>query len=215
MIFKNSKDGRYGIDHDYFKYYNIKKDDIVLDLGATVGELARVYYDEFMRNNIFYVAVESSVWSIRGLSDFLTEKMPINSMLLSVAVYDESKIMPFKISHNFWGNTLELENKVDDFTPIRVEQVPTLTLDMIIKLIGKPINFAKLDIEGCELSVLAKSKLLNKIENLAIGAYHVVGGEKTCVKLGPIMEKKGYNVILDTTYYDVLYCSRIDNGAKD
>lgn len=83
-------------------------------------------------------------------------------------------------------------NHVSD---VRKELLPVLSLDTIIDIIGREINFLKADIEEAELEVFMKCKKINKIKNMAIASYHIVDGKKTFETLDPFLDEIGYKVI--------------------
>ena len=64
------------IDHDYLKYYGeIKKNDVILDLGACTGEFARRYEADIVARASLYVAVEPALWCVSQLARYMN-KLP-------------------------------------------------------------------------------------------------------------------------------------------
>lgn len=201
------------LDHDYFKYYQLKQNDVVLDLGASLGELPRKFYDEFKRKNIFYIAVEPSVWCLRELSSFLTTYYYNNSMVISGGVSDESKIETFQVYDGYLLNRIGGVPDAPIGQKVRTENVPVYTLDYLISMIGHRINFVKCDIEGAELKAFMPSTKLGMIDYLAIASYHIVDGEKTMHKLKPFFESNGFEVTHDPglggAFDDLLFCRKV------
>lgn len=203
------------LDHNYFKYYQLKENDVILDLGATVGEIGIMMMDEIISKNCLYVAVEPVFWNIEKIATLFNGQLKNHSILISTGVYSKNCLMEFGITDNMWCHDLvatkqERMNHVHD---VRKEFLPVLSLDTIIDIIGRKINFLKSDIEGAELETIMKCSQIKYIENMAIASYHIIDGKKTFETLNPFLEESGYKVIHEyESYnnfspYDVTYAS--------
>jgi FkbM family methyltransferase len=200
------------LDHDYLRYYNLKSNDVILDLGATLGDFPKEILPQIKEKNILYIAVEPSYWNLIKLSEFLNTNLLNNSILISSAVSDRDGIVDFNISHSNvlhttseriegWGNT-KYDRNQEFFTKV---PIISFKLDTLLEFINKDISFLKCDIEGAELDVFLGSKKLNKINNLAIAAYHIINNEQTHKILEPYMKSYGFKTKLEE---GILYCSR-------
>lgn len=202
------------LDHDYNRYYSINQDDIIIDLGATIGEYTIENYDEIINKNAFILMVEPCADAIITMQQWMEKVHFTNGCLLSTGVWPEVCYKELTRTDNIWCNSMQPELKQNDF-PIRYHQkVMALDLDYIIKSFNKRIGLLKADIEGAELDVLINSKCLDLVDNLAIAAYHIVNGEMTHVALEKHLKGLGFNVIVDNTpyngfpHYEMVYASR-------
>lgn len=199
------------LDHDYLRYYTLKNEDVIIDLGATLGEFARENEGEILRNNVLYVAVEPSYFNIARLSDYLNKRLLKNSILISGGTFDESKIGKLYVSHSHVLHTLSSEvegymgQKYDrDSTFPTFQNIVSFTLDDLLDILNRQIAFIKCDIEGGELETFLPCTMFDKIDNMAIAAYHMVNGKETSETLIPFL-KDWYDVKYEQ---GIIYCKK-------
>ena len=188
------------IDHDYLKYYGrIKRGDVILDLGASVGEFPMRYEHSIKSFADLYVAVEPSLWCLAILANWLNNNLGTKSMLISAAVWDKVGSEPLDIATSYLVNALKRHQQ--DISKygclfVRTDMVPTLTLDTILDIIGRQVNFLKCDIEGGEIALL-KSEKLDSVDHFAIASYHDFDTWKTHELLQPHFESLGWEVVVE------------------
>lgn len=199
------------LDHDYLRYYKIKADDKILDLGATIGEFGDAFAREIIENRAMYIAVEPSLWNITRLSEMLNRKLLSNSLLISGGITKSDTVDTLFISnHNVLHTTSKEVQGWQHIYYDRRETFPLssfivgLSLDTLVKIFGN-INFIKCDIEGAELDAFLGFKDWDKIESLAVAAYHIVNDKQTWETLVPFFESVGYKVVYEE---GIIYCNK-------
>lgn len=184
------------LDHNYLKHYQLKENDIILDLGACTGEFAQQHLKEIKDNNCLYVAVEPSRWNVQHLNQFLMNELPHNSMLLNTGVWSSEESFKFIEKTANVMNSFEIhnDNNLSEFFGVKSSNeyfAPILSLQTILNVINKPVNFLKCDIEGAELEVFLsylKHNYRQNILNFAIASYHIIDNERTHIKLKAAFE---------------------------
>lgn len=202
---------------DYLKYYKLKQNDTVLDLGACDGEFEAVYLKDILATNTTCYVVEPGEVAHKHIVYNRKEK---NFIHLNVMVAGTTGEAEYVITDQ---NALNYKKSLDhdiklfgaEHKEIKTVVVKTITLDDLIATAGH-FDFVKCDIEGSELEVFMNSKFLDKVYNCAIAVYHMVDGEETYKTLEPFMKAAGYYTILDENIPPwnlhskewLLYCSR-------
>ncbi len=205
------------LDHDYLKYYELKQNDTIIDLGATNGEFSFINLKTLLEKNCFVVNIEPVNEQYARLALWIVKHMPNNAIVLSTGVWSENTCLTLNVTDNVWCNMFEIHgHDVSSFTGfVRKHSAPVVTLDTIIEIAGNNVAFLKADIEGAELEAFENSKLLRNVANFAIASYHIRNNEKTHIRLKKFFEEKGYEVIHECIpyngfpAYDMLYCKRI------
>jgi FkbM family methyltransferase len=196
---------------DYCRYYEMQQNDLIIDLGAAVGDFGKSILHKIKQKNAFLVCVEPALWTVNVLSDWINKQLTPNGMLLSTAVWKENGTQKMEITNSYLLNNIaETQHDITRWSGkiIREDTIPVLTLDTILNLFGdREVALIKSDIEGSELEAFMYCNNLRKIKRMAIGAYHIRDGEPTYIKLLPFLKEKGY----DAKYEDsVLYATRIE-----
>lgn len=180
------------MDHDYLKYRSLKKDDIVLILGAYDGDFMREKKDEIVEKNVFVINIEPDTRLFRKCFDFVVSELPNNAVVLNMAVYNVNSIVQFHQKHFHQLSTLKhVQTQWHDITELETN-VLTITLDALISLYR--INCIFCDIEGAELEVFSDSQFMSEVDYIAIAAYHKRDGIETYHTL---KEKFDNNIFLD------------------
>lgn len=203
-------------DHNYLKHYSLKKEDIVLDLGASLGEFENDNLSLLKEKNCKIICVEPTLWCLDKLANYMSENFALDKfIILSLGTSKENTCLSFENTSSHVLNCISsldsTKNKYD--VTSKVSKVPVISLDTLLDITGE-IDFCKCDIEGGEIDTFLHSKNIRKIKNLAIASYHLVNGEETHIKLKSFFEKSGFEVkyekekYLDFEPQSMLYCTR-------
>jgi FkbM family methyltransferase len=193
----NSIDGFMDV---YPRYMNgtgivIKKDDIVIDIGAHIGSFA---LPAFFDGAIIY-SFEPDPKNMKILRDAIyVNAIPLDErfFLENAAVSCTSSIAEFSVGPTSTTGSL---TKVGFFrTDAHSKKIlcNTISLQDIFKKYGiKTCRLLKIDCEGCEYDVLYSSPpaLLKKIQNIAM-ELHIVQGRSTH-ELKSYLEQLGFSVV--------------------
>ena len=203
-------------DHDYLKYYTPKKEDVILDLGASLGEFENDNIEIFKEKNCKIICVEPTLWCLDKLANYMSDNFDIDKfIILSLGTSKENTCLSFE---NTSAHVLNCISSLDSTkkkygVTSKVSKVPVISLDTLLDITGE-IDFCKCDIEGGELDTFLYSKKIRKIKNLAIASYHIVNGEETYIKLKSFFESNDFEVkyekekYLDFEPQSMLYCTR-------
>lgn len=203
-------------DHNYLKYYSLKKEDVILDLGASLGEFENDNLSLLKEKNCKIICVEPTLWCLDKLANYMSENFALDKfIILSLGTSKENTCLSFENTSSHVLNCISsldsTKNKYD--VTSKVSKVPVISLDTLLDITGE-IDFCKCDIEGGEIDTFLYSKNIRKIKNLAIASYHVVNGEETYIKLKSFFEKNGFEVkyekekYLDFEPQSMLYCTK-------
>jgi FkbM family methyltransferase len=205
------------LDHDYLKYYTIKPNDVILDLGATVGEFGVLNAAKIIENKALLINVEPEKESFDKMKRNFHEAGLQRVMYYNYGVWDKDTTLTFILTDNPWCNMFEEHaDTPQHVTIVNRISLPVLSLKTIMQNSGVDhIDFVKADIEGAELETFMNFDNLRSIKNFAIAAYHmrVDKQQHTCEILKPSFEKQGYKVIQEAIpyghfpAYTLLYCT--------
>lgn len=205
------------LDHDYIRHYAFKSNTTIVDLGATIGEFARIYESDIRKNHIHLINVEPSPMSFRELQEYyINSGLPYTN--LNVGVWKCATELPFTITDNPWCDMFEIDGltKFHGASDVITGMFKVIPLKEIINIAPTPISLLKADIEGAELEVFMTCPNLRQVENYAIAAYHIMNGLETAATLAPFFALKGYEVKVERIpfgnfpAYTMLYAERID-----
>jgi FkbM family methyltransferase len=157
---------------DVYRSRNIRKGDILIDIGAGVGEFA-VLAQKLVGNNGKVIAIEPSPDDFNTLLLNLKTNFCNNVIPLNLAISNKHE----KIKLEFKGKTFE--SNADSLANV----LRTLNIDT------KKIRFMKMDIEGGERLAIPSS--LEIIKNLDFLAIEIHGG--WAAELIPFMDKLGFD----------------------
>jgi autotransporter strand-loop-strand O-heptosyltransferase len=114
--------------NQYEKYVGVEQNDLVLDFGCSKG----YFFLKHKEKNIKYIGIDGS---IDCLSDFIEN---LNG--------DEHPTL----IHALMGNSKSVQTFASMFHNNKLQRSMSMTFSDIIKLINRPIDFLKFDIEGYE-----------------------------------------------------------------
>ena len=131
----------------------IKKDSIVMDIGANIG-LHSIYFSKIATHGlILSIEPQTDVFQLLLINTSLYK----NIIPLNIAIDNDIKISPLFITDdNAYSSLKDTKRK----KIIDTKQVVTLPLDNFINLVNK-VDFVKIDVEGFEMNViLSMQKIL-------------------------------------------------------
>ncbi len=176
----------------------VKKDDVIIDLGANVG-----IHAAFMSKLVGEKGKVFSFEPVPATFDQLQETMVLNriknTQTYMQAAGDTEKLIPMSIfpeQFSAWNTFGKPE--FEGVEPVGTIKVPTVTMD---RFCGRAkithINFLKIDVEGFELQALRGSKdLLEKgavdYISFEISQVPLKGAGASATDVFKILEKYGY-----------------------
>ncbi|HRP01542.1 MAG TPA: FkbM family methyltransferase [Candidatus Kapabacteria bacterium] len=187
------------VKNDYFKFFNIKTDDVVLDAGANIG-LFTVLAGKKLNNTGMVIAVEPDDNNF----EMLQANIELNNL---------KNISPYK--KGLWSKNTNLEfligNRPGEHSLIDNEQssgkkvvIECVSLDSLLDTFAIPnFDFIKMDIEGAEIEVVLNSiKVLeNTKTKWVIEALHSVDGVPAFKKIIPFLQKNNFKILSEADSY--------------
>lgn len=155
--------------NQYTTNIKVNNKDTVLDLGCSKGYLYFKCVEENL--NINYIGVDASIFNIQ---DFVTNLDGNNSpVLLNVALNNSLEVLDFSCIYHIGKHQL----------------VQSITFQNLLKLINKPIDFLKFDIEGFEKYIFEDYDLFKSKINKFSGELHFSSDILSRDELLKILEK--------------------------
>ncbi|MEM1510841.1 MAG: FkbM family methyltransferase, partial [Thermofilaceae archaeon] len=144
------------IDQVYDKFYNIREDDVIIDVGAHVGVFTLKASRKAKEGKV--IAIEPHPQNYMLLLKNITINKLENVIPINLALSDSEGVAKLYISQFSPGHTIK-EKRIglcrEGFPNISYIEIKTKTLDQIVDELGlKEVNFIKVDVEGAELDVL-------------------------------------------------------------
>lgn len=204
-------------EHDWQKYYKLRKNDIFLEIGAFWGRYA-VLADKARCSKI--ILIEPSPVNVETIKNFVNVERLRNVIIIDKAISNKIGKIKFDISGNSAGHSMTEGNLFVDTAKkeilarnkdkIEIIEIYVDTLDNILsELCINKIDLLASDCEGEEAHVLeGASKYLGekRIKHVAIGAYHHSAVQEEVIK---ILNNHGYYGI---RYEDgIVYASANDD----
>lgn len=190
------------IHSEYFKFFDIKPGDTVIDAGANIGGFTIQAAQKTGPRGMVY-AIEPDEQNIETLKRNIEHNKLHNIVIVPQAIWSERCTKEFHISNRPGEHTL-LNYDNDLFSEGRTINIQCDTLDNIIKNFDiERVNYLKMDIEGAEIEALkgAKNLLSNFSPNLLIEALHEVDGSPAYKKLVPYLQSMNYTLIREVDGY--------------
>lgn len=185
-------------EHSYECYFEIKRGDTVLDVGAGYGQFT-IYAAKKVGKGVV-VAIEPEPKNLANLRANVNENGLSNVYIVGKAVSNCKKKSKLYLGKGFGTHSLINDVTVNNHLITRSKndyiEIPTSTLDNIISNLGiKRIDFLKMDVEGAELEALRGSRMsLNMTEKLVVAAYHCRHGRETWPEVQQFLRGKGFEV---------------------
>ncbi len=185
--------------HNYFYTYHLREDDVVVDVGAYIGNFTR---DALTLGASKIIAVEPSPPNIQALHTIKDPRLTI----IQKAVWYTHTQYPFNLKHSAEVSCLAAPN-IPYWLPENIVGNITVecdTLDNIcINLTN--VDFLKMDIEGSEVAaLLGANHVLQRTKHVAIAVYdrddyaQVTNYTAHNTALTRILETYGFHVRINT-----------------
>lgn len=185
------------------KIINLKKNDIVVDIGANTG-----YYTLRLSSRIGengkIIAIEPDPETF----DVLKENCKLNNIsnvdTYNIAISDSNGEMIFRQSMSHSG-TSSLYINSNKKLEVNEMVVKTTTLDELFDNKFKEITWVKIDVEGAELAVLrGASNTLGKIKNIIIEVHEHILKEnnENSEEIVKILKEHGFKITLLNEFWD-------------
>jgi len=183
------------LDEVYDKFYEIQKDDVVIDVGAHVGLFTLKAAKSGAK---VVVAIEPHPFNYRILLRNITSNRLRNVIPINLAVSNYSGKAMLYISKHAREHTLKRE-LLDEYRGCIEVEVKTLD-QLVDELKLSKVNFIKIDAEGAELDILRGAEKTLKENNvfLAIAAYHT---PNEIYELSKHLRKMGFTVFSEKNMY--------------
>ncbi len=157
------------LDQVYDRFYKMREDDVVIDIGAHVG----VFSLKAAKRARTVVAIEPHPFNYRLLLRNIASNRLRNIIPMNLALSDYNGIAKLYIRNDSGNHTIKKEIVL---SPHRYVEVEVKTLDRLMdELKLSRVSFIKIDAEGAELDILKGGKRLLRENDvfLAIAAYHI------------------------------------------
>ncbi len=168
------------------KGFEIKKDDVVIDIGAHIG-IFSLYASTFTKNRIF--CFEPIKENFNLLEENIRMNHKNNIKIFNFALCNQKEIRIFFNDVNTGGHSNFIEGK-------KYQKVKCMTLKDIFQRENINVcNFLKIDCEGCEYEILFNTpdSVFEKIKKISMEIHDL--GDKNPKNMIKFLESKGYKVI--------------------
>ncbi len=175
----------------YFRWYRPKPGDVVFDMGAYCG-VSSYYFSQIVGSSGKVYAFEPDPQNFPLLQGNIARHSLANVVAVQVAVSSCAGFADF-FSEGALGSTLSDHSSRSSSG--EVTQVRTITFEQACVTYGTP-DFAKIDIEGAEVAVLAAAAEFLKAHpiHFALDTNHLVSGK---------LSNRAVETILAACSYDV------------
>lgn len=205
-------------EYNSLKYYddlfNILKTKNILsyiDIGANIGEVCNIYFDQLKELKMAYL-FEVNPYTFDLLKNNIKNKD--NVKLYNTAIY-YGKTPPKLFNKNNIGHTMVGNNSIEDVIKDRVEQFffvdngEILNYTTLEELKLPIVDLVKIDIEGGEFNIIENSSYLHEIKYLEIEFHH----HQSNISIEEYISKslKQHKIILEEDIKGRFLLERIDN----
>jgi len=177
----------------FFEYYKPKQNDVILELGAGIGN-ETLFISKLIGDNGKIYALEPFESIFKSLKETININNLQNVKIMNKALYKEKTKIGFSSDQESW-----LEGKIDLNSNSLIE---TITLNSFIEDNNISIvNFCKINIEGAERYILDNSdKFFNVCQNLSIECHDFLEGNEnnTHQKIKDFLLAKNYKIHKNT-----------------
>ncbi len=184
--------------------FEIKKDDIILDVGAHIGFFTLLAAKLALKGKVY--AFEPSPENFKLFQENVNLNNLNNVVLINKAMAEKSGMREFALSPDDpAGHAIPYEK-----TTRKIINIPTISLDDFIKENNiKKIDFLKMDCEGAEYEIFYNSskETLNKVKKISM-EYHDVDLERTVNHIKDFLKKSGFNVLFKTVGDNMFYANK-------
>lgn len=178
----------------YQRYWQLKRGDIVVDIGAQVGVFS-VKVAKIVGDGGKVIAIEPEPRNFALLlkniqANGLENVIPVQEGIWSTKDKLKLHLSKYPYAHSFYEGDLWGSADKGEFVVVEVD-----SLDNILEKLGiKEVDFIKMNIEGSEVEALMgmEEALANDVK-LAI-ADHSIKGESTRKTITPWLRRRGFEV---------------------
>jgi len=173
----------------YTRYYKIKPDDVVIDIGAYHGWFSLLNYSKIKKGKLYCLEIDPVNFSI--LKKNIVNNN-LNIKIYNIGVWENTG------TANLYGYRLGSMGSRINYVNRRVSknvECNVITLEDFIKQENiKKIDFIKIDVEGAEIEILKSSiDVLKKYKpTLSIATYHIRNSVKTYLEVEKLLKKANY-----------------------
>ena len=187
------------MEHAYLDHYEMRENDVLLDLGATQGDFLMDILPMLKQKNAHLFCVEPELYNLSMLASYIAEGAMQHASVISGMSGAKTGMGNLVVTDQALLHHGSLVDKQQwDYIERGVARVPVYRLQTLVDLCGGRIDFLKCDIEGGEIATFLGSTWDPcDIRNMAIAAYHVVDGDRTWNRLIPFLRNMGYQVVAD------------------
>jgi FkbM family methyltransferase len=186
--------------HYFANQYRPKEGDVIIDLGAGLGEEMIVLSDWVGRTGKVY-AIEATPRIAQALTYAQKANQLQNVFVFNLAITNKSERIEIADELGYVSNTIQsvTKNKSNLF------EVPGLTLDDFFQQQEiKHVDLLKVNIEGAEqFMIMGMDKCISKIENIAVSCHdfrYTNNNEsefyKTMDKIVSYFTSKGFSLVI-------------------
>jgi FkbM family methyltransferase len=175
---------------NYIKFYKIKNNDTILDLGANFG-LTTLFFASFLSDNGKVYALEPDAKN----SQQLLHQMKLNPCIAKNVFLDNALIWSTSKRIIFNEDAGVASSVIYKSEKSRSVIRKSISLDdWVIKQKIDRVNFIKMDIEGAEIEAIkgAQNIIQKHQPNFAIASYHKLDGKPTYIELEKLFEQYNY-----------------------
>ncbi len=178
--------------NQYLSFANLKRDEIVIDLGAYSG-MTSIMYKDIVGAGGTVVAVDADDDNMIAIHKNLAnyEKATKSKIeILHAAAWNHNDGIEFSTEGNMGSSAASIVGNDRGL----VKKVPSFTLSAIAQKFNLPrVDFIKCDIEGAEAVIFDDEDFFRKFKPKIIVETHMVNNEETTNKVMSDLEKYGYN----------------------
>jgi FkbM family methyltransferase len=173
---------------------DIKKNDVVIEIGANIGELTK-YISKFSPR-IYAIDIELKLLSC--LSENLRNYKPIK--IFNLAIWNCSEIKEYESKLHQASSSLIIKKKNKNY--LNIKKIKSLTLEDFLNQNNiKKVKLVKVEAEGGEPEILQGAKnCLNKIKYLSLDCGPERHGKKTLKYAVNFLKKNNFKVEVSGNY---------------
>jgi FkbM family methyltransferase len=174
-------------EREIYKFNTSSAHPRILDCGANIG-LSVIYFKKVFPNGRI-TAVECDPNILHLLKCNLIEQGLQDVIILDRAVSNSRETVYFAQEGADAGHVVEKSSPK--------EKIPVETI-LLDDLINEPIDFLKLDIEGCEVDALLACKKLNLVRNLFVEYHSFQDSPQRLGELLELLKANGFRFYIST-----------------
>ncbi len=182
--------------------FEIKDDDIVIDIGAHIGLFAVLAAFYAKKGKIY--AFEPVKENFELLNENINQNKITNILTYNKAVSGDGEMRDFVLSSG--SNAAHSFDYTDSKSSKKVKVQTVRLEDFINENEIKKIDFFKIDCEGAEYEIIFNlpKNLLKIIKKIGM-EYHDIDGDRNVTKMKKYLEDNGFSVRVETIGDNMLY----------